>query len=258
MYLGYNDLKERMVHTTGEMRFDFDQCEHKFFANSWYAEYSLSTEAQVAWTQTKVFEKGVDNEDPIYQQTEWAIMMDTPNADAAVTAALDDQNTNAPTGWFIVITMNGTQINHYFNPGDEDNSNLFNPDAIAYLLGGPNLKYTTWKNQCDSPKPNFIVPDTIIGAKRYVYDYFDASVAFGQSPNQIYMWENPEKETIHNFVNVDGGMSSIIIRVNHAKQTRYTITFYSFSDVFAAVGGTWTSVTGIFVIIYSLVIGRVV
>lgn len=143
--------------------------------------------------------------------------MDTPNADAAVTAALDDQNTNAPTGWFIVITMNGTQINHYFNPGDEDNSNLFNPDAIAYVLGGPNLKYTTWKNQCDSQKPSFIVPDTIIGAKRYVYDYFDASVAFGQSPNQIYMWENPEKETIPNFVNVDGGMSSIIIRVNHAK-----------------------------------------
>ena len=200
----------------------------------------------------------MDNEDPIFQQTEWAIMMDTQNADPAVTTELDNQNTNAPTGWFITITMNGTQINHYFNPNDEDNNQLFVPDAIAYVLGGPNLKYTDWKRECDQLKPSHIVPDTIIGAKRYVYDYFDNSVAFGQSPSQIYIWENPEKEFIHNFVNVADGMYGIIIRVNHAKQTRYTITFYSLSDVFAAVGGTWTSVAGIFAIFYSLVIGRVV
>ena len=48
------------------------------------------------------------------------------------------------------------------------------------------------------------------------------------------------------------------MRVNHSKQTRYSITFYSLADVFAAVGGTWTSVAGIFAIFYSLVIGRVV
>jgi len=78
-----------MVHTSGDMRFDFDQCEHKYYAGSWIAEYSLSTEAQVAWTKTQVFEKGVENEDPIYQQTEWAIMMDTANAEPDVLAELE-------------------------------------------------------------------------------------------------------------------------------------------------------------------------
>ena len=159
--------------------------------------------------------------------------------------------------------MNGTQINHYFNPQDEDNSHLFTPDAVAYVVGGPDLKFKTWKEQCDKQLPekaDFIVPDTIIGAKRYVYDYYDNSVAFGQSPGQIYMWENVEKETIPNFVNVrnDNGIYSIIIRVNHAKQTRYSISFYSLSEVFASVGGTWTSVAGMFAIVYSLIIGRVV
>lgn len=244
------------------MRFDFDQCEPQYFAGSWLVEYSLSTAAQVAWVQTGVFEKGLEQEDPIYQQTEWVIMMDTQNADSAVTAELDRQDSLAPTGWFITITMNGTQINHYFNPTDEDNNHQFVPDAIAYVLGGTGLKYTTWKNNCDKTgtpsSPSFVVPSTIIGVKRYVYDYFDTSVAFGQSPKQIYIWENPEKEVIHNFVNVADGIYTMVIRVNHAKQTRYSITFYSLSDVFAAVGGTWTSLAGIFAIFYSLVIGTMV
>lgn len=110
-------------------------------------------------------------------------MMDTQNAEPAVTAELDRQNTEQPTGWFITITMNGTQINHYFNPTDESNNHMFVPDAIAYVMGGTDLKYTTWKLNCDKVKPDFVVPSTIIGVKRYVYDYFDNSVAFGQSPS---------------------------------------------------------------------------
>lgn len=102
---------------------------------------------------------------------------------------------------------------------------MFVADEIAYILGGPNLDFDTWFEQCNMPEPRHIVPDTIIGVKKNVYDYYDKSVALWGSPSQIYMFENPEKDVIHNFVNVAGGMSSIVLRVNHAKQQRFTMSF---------------------------------
>jgi hypothetical protein len=69
------------------------------------------------------------------------------------------------------------------------------------------------------------------------------------------MFENPEKEFIANFVNVEDGMSSIVLRVNHAKQLRFTLSFLTVQDLVEGCGGTWTSLCGILTIFYVAFIG---
>lgn len=45
MYFGYNDATTNKVHISGDGRYDFDECEPYQIGNTWYAKFSLSTQA---------------------------------------------------------------------------------------------------------------------------------------------------------------------------------------------------------------------
>lgn len=60
---------------------------------------------------------------------------------------------------------------------------LFAPNDIAYIIGGSNVGYDTWHARCldNSGSLSHVVPSTIIGLKRYVYDFYDPSVGLGMN-----------------------------------------------------------------------------
>jgi len=72
-----NDADAQKVHTSGENRIDFDICENVEVGDTWFVKFSLTMDTQINWLKTEVFEKGVSNKMPVFQSSEWIIMMDT-------------------------------------------------------------------------------------------------------------------------------------------------------------------------------------
>ena len=59
MFLGMNDAETQKVHTSGEFRLDFDQCESLEIDGIWFVKFSLKIDSQIKWLKSAEFEKGV-------------------------------------------------------------------------------------------------------------------------------------------------------------------------------------------------------
>ena len=59
MFLGMNDAETQKVHTSGDFRLDFDQCESIEIDKTWFVKFFLKIDTQIKLLKSEVFEKGV-------------------------------------------------------------------------------------------------------------------------------------------------------------------------------------------------------